>query len=393
MFDRLSDVAREVKDIVSWIRRERAGSEESVALLQALGRIENTCASARMLLSERIAESKIWQQNGHRSAAHFLARTTRTTVTRAVDALEIAKRLEQLPRTAEAFEEGKVSETEVREIASATSLDPSSEASLLQTARSGDVTALREHCRRVRHATVTDEMERYEAIHRSRYLRSWSDHDGAFRLDAKLTPDAGATVMAALAPHRRKVFEDARRAGRREQPETYLADALVSLVKGGADNSSGPRAMVHVRVDHSALVRGRRKDQEICEISGIGSIPVATARALASDSILSAVLTEGADVKAVAHLGRTIPARLRTALLARDTECAVPGCHNRHRLEIDHIEPVAEGGPTCLDNLVRLCRPHHHMKTHLRFRLIGRPGEWSWVAPGRKTVLAERAPP
>jgi hypothetical protein len=151
--------------------------------------------------------------------------------------------------------------------------------------------------------------------------------------------------------------------------------------------------MVHVRVDHSALIRGHRHGDELCEIDGIGPIPVATARALSSDAILAAVLTEGADVKAVAHFGRTIPTRLRTALRARDTECAVPGCHSRHRLEIDHIEPFAEGGPTSLDNLVRLCRPHHHMKTNLGFRLIGGPGRWKWIAPHEGTISAERAPP
>jgi hypothetical protein len=107
--------------------------------------------------------------------------------------------------------------------------------------------------------------------------------------------------MAALEPHRKKVFEDARRAGRRQNPEAYLADALVSLARAGEqEGSSAPRAMVHVRVDHAALVRGQRNGDEVCEIDGIGPIPVAVARALSSDAILSAVLTEGADVKAVA---------------------------------------------------------------------------------------------
>ncbi|HEV2906931.1 MAG TPA: HNH endonuclease, partial [Actinomycetota bacterium] len=183
----------------------------------------------------------------------------------------------------------------------------------------------------------------------------------------------------------------------KDRPEAYLADALVSRAEEGSSPNTkghaGPRAMVHVRVDHAALLRGHRKGAETCEIAGIGPIPVATARALASDAVLAAVLTEGADVKAVAHLGRTIPARLRTALQTRDTECAVPGCHNRHRLEIDHIEPFAEGGPTSLDNLVRLCRPHHHMKTNLGFRLVGGPGKWKWISPDETAATAKRSPP
>jgi hypothetical protein len=397
MFERLKEVRQEIRDLASWIRREQIPAEHAASLLQEIGGIENTCASLRVLLSGRVAKTSLWQKQGERSAAHWVARATRTTVSRAAESLETSKRLETLPATAETFENGSISESQVREIVSAAALNPLSEEGLLATARNGDVTALREACRKVRNAAVTDEVERYEAIHRSRYLRSWSDYDGAFRLDARLTPDAGATVMAALEPHRRKAFEDARRAGRKERPEAYLADALVSLAEDGpsptAAKSSGPRGMVHVRVDHAALVRGRRKGEETCEIAGIGSIPVATARALASDAILAAVLTEGADVKAVAHLGRTIPARLRTALEARDSECAVPGCHNRHRLEIDHIEPFAEGGPTSLNNLARLCRPHHHMKTHLGFRLNGRPGKWTWIPPEERAGAAERGPP
>jgi hypothetical protein len=391
MFERLEEIGREIRDLVLWMGRENLDPREASSLLRELGRIENSCAAARVLLSGRIAESNFWQKEGDRSAPHWVARATRTTVSKAVETLETAKRLEELPRTNEAFQKGTVSETQVREIASAASLSPSSEDKLLETARTGDVTGLRDACRRVRHAAVTDEMARYEAIHRSRYLRSWSDHDGAFRLDARLTPDAGATVMAALEPHRRKVFEEARKAGQKARQEAYLADALVALARipsGDSNGASGPRAMVHIRVDHSALVRGNRKGEEVCEIPGIGPIPVATARALSSDAILAAVLTEGADVKAVAHLGRNVPARLRTALQARDSECAVPGCHNRHWLEIDHREAVTEGGPTSLDNLVRLCRPHHHMKTHKGFRLIGRPGEWKWIAPDNV-----RAPP
>jgi hypothetical protein len=397
MFERLSEIGEEIRDLVSWIRRERVDGEEAISLLEEIGRIENTCASARVLLSGRIGESKLWKNRGERSAAHFVARATRTSVSRAVGVLEMATRLEELPRTTGAFEEGRVSETEVREIASAACLSPSSEKELLDTAKTGDVTALRGECRRVRSAAITDEGQRYEAIHRSRYLRSWSDHDGAFRLDGRLTPDAGATVMAALEPHRRKVFEDARRAGRKDRQEAYLADALVALAEtshgGETKETSGPRAMVHVRVDHAALIRGRRKAGEICEIPGVGPIPVATARALSSDAILAAVLTEGADVKAVSHLGRTIPARLRTALEVRDPECVVPGCHSRYRLEIDHVKPLAEGGRTSLDNLARMCRPHHHMKTLLGFCLEGSPGKWRWIPPKERAATADRGPP
>jgi hypothetical protein len=196
-----------------------------------------------------------------------------------------------------------------------------------------------------------------------------------------MTPDQGAKVVAGIEPHLRRVFQEARRAGRRESSEAYAADALVSLAEGEGVKGPGPRAMVQVRVDRSALVRGHTKDEEVCEIPGIGPIPVEVARRLSSDAIVKAILTDGEDVRSVAHLGRTIPSRIRSALEARDPTCVVPGCDTRVGLEIDHRVPFAEGGPTALENLARLCRWHHHLKSHRGYRLSGSPGGWSWSGP------------
>ncbi len=156
----------------------------------------------------------------------------------------------------------------------------------------------------------------------------------------------------------------------------------MELVCGHASGTGmGIGTMVHVRVDHASLVRGRTEPGEVCEIPGIGPIPVATARALADDAILKVLVTDGVDVLAVAHGGRTIPARLRSALEERDPVCCVPGCGIRRGLEVDHRIPWAEGGPTTMANLARLCAWHHYLKTHCGYRLAGRPGAWSWLPP------------
>ncbi len=110
-------------------------------------------------------------------------------------------------------------------------------------------------------------------------------------------------------------------------------------------------------------------------------MPAATARALAGDAILKVIVTEGTDVRAVSKTTRTIPTRLRSALEARDRMCVVPACDQTRRLEIDHIAPFADGGPTSLANLARLCRVHHFQKTHLGYLLSGTPGAWTWETP------------
>jgi hypothetical protein len=125
-----------------------------------------------------------------------------------------------------------------------------------------------------------------------------------------------------------------------------------------------PPATVIVRVDRDALLRGHTIPGELCELDGQGPVPVPLARALAVDSFLSIVFTEAGDIRAVAHLGRTINATLRTALTYRDRNCVVPGCAMPYGLEIDHVRPMELGGVTTLDNLALLCRHHHRLKTY-----------------------------
>jgi hypothetical protein len=87
------------------------------------------------------------------------------------------------------------------------------------------------------------------------------------------------------------------------------------------------------------------------------------ARDMANDSFLRFIFCESGDIRSVFHFGRTINKALRTALVHRDRNCVVPGCRVSSRLEIDHVLPVTEGGPTTLDNLALLCHHHHFLKT------------------------------
>jgi hypothetical protein len=83
------------------------------------------------------------------------------------------------------------------------------------------------------------------------------------------------------------------------------------------------------------------------------------------------IFSKGADITAVAHVGRTIPARLRTALEERDPTCVVPECDVRKGLEIDHVIPYAEGGLTTLANTARLCSLcRHRHKPHYADLLV-----------------------
>ncbi len=52
---------------------------------------------------------------------------------------------------------------------------------------------------------------------------------------------------------------------------------------------------------------------------------------------------------------------MRRALRVRDKGCRFPGCTNTRFVDGHHIKHWADGGETSLDNLVLLCRHHHHL--------------------------------
>ena len=134
--------------------------------------------------------------------------------------------------------------------------------------------------------------------------------------------------MAALQPYEAELFEEARTLGasRAAGCARVRRDDLDGRPFAAArfvDCPSRAPATVVARVDHTAFTRGHTVAGEVCEIVGVGPIPVAVARRLADDAFLKALIHDGTDVLAVSHLGRSIPARLRTAVEELYPECAL----------------------------------------------------------------------
>ena len=67
------------------------------------------------------------------------------------------------------------------------------------------------------------------------------------------------------------------------------------------------------------------------------------------------------EVLNIGRRSRTIPPAMRRALKARDGGCRFPGCTNHKFVDGHHIKHWSKGGETSLDNLVLLCRHHHHL--------------------------------
>ncbi|HEX4777833.1 MAG TPA: hypothetical protein VFW74_13735, partial [Acidimicrobiia bacterium] len=141
-----------------------------------------------------------------------------------------------------------------------------------------------------------------------------------------------------------------------------------------------PSYLSILRLDHEALLRGSVEGDELCEIAGLGPVPVRTARALLGESILKLVLTKGEDVASVTHLGRGPKVAQKIALLWQSPCCSVEGC-TRTRIEFDHREPWAKTKHTKLNELDALCTFHHDLKHREGWSLVDGTGKRPMVAP------------
>jgi hypothetical protein len=371
--------------------------------------LEKAVSAGLTMVAARASEARDWEKEGHRSPAHWLAEKTGSAYGTSAGVLETSERLVSLPETNEALRRGELSGAQVREITATAIQNPQTEGGLLKAAKDHGLKGLKEECLRTKARALSekDARARYEEIRKNRSLHMWTDQDGVGRIDVRLAPDDFARVFSAIGTEANAVFAEARKAGHRESGVAYAADALVALVTGTSVSSENapfarggsttqatstgrqrqdnprPTTTMHLRVDLAALKRGELEDGECCEIPGIGPVPLATARNVLGDSFLKVIIGDAVDVTSVCHLGRAVPAHIRSALEDRDEKCVVPGCDVAKGLEIDHYRIAFENdGPTELWNLCRLCHFHHYLKpTHCGYAISGKPGSWEWTGP------------
>ena len=247
------------------LRRYAAGFDPAVLsaaqaaeVVEAATAVERMAATLGAKAAARRAETGGWKEAGERSAAAELARRAGSTVAQAAEAISTARRLEHLAVLDAAARAGELSAQQAATVADAAAADPASEARLVEVAKTSSLAGLREECARAKAAACVDLEARREHIAARRFLRDWTDAEGAWHLHMANNPEVGAEVMAALGPVRDRLFNAARAEGRREPTEAYAADALVEAVCGTDDEAAAPsrgRAKVIARVDLPAFLR------------------------------------------------------------------------------------------------------------------------------------------
>jgi hypothetical protein len=423
MFD-LEAVERTLRDLVAGVDPCTLDGRQAIELVDAFDRIERVAAAGKALVATQVEATDAWRGAGARDAIGFLSDRTSTSRARVRDGLSVTAGLTSMPLLERAFRSGALTIDQAADIAAAVSGRPESEAELVTLAATATRRQLKARC-----VEILAEGEGAEQQHRraraERSAASRVGRDGIWRGSVRLPIIDGAYVDKALDFFQTQIFDEARQRGDRDPFDAYRADALVAMARAAmgedgqctcahdqprSDDSAGQgdkqtrrrrrrrrssstRHAIVITVPHTTFLTGRPVAGEICQIPGVGPVPVSVVHGLLDDDpIIKAVVTKGRDITALATLTRSLKDDLRLAVLAaNDLQCGVPSCDNLRFLEIDHEWEYHKGGPTSYDNLRPLCSFHHRQRTTEDYELRGSPGSYQWVAPDGTVLAAEQS--
>ena len=306
---------------------------------------------------------------------------TRCTQREADRALARGELLSALPLVGAALSAGEISGAHVDALAKAaarTTVESVAESSLLQTAKTKPADAMRrqveDHVRRK--STADQAAERYRRQRRAR--RGFLAHDEMGVLHVEWDDSVFADVRAVIDDEvNREYHADGGRDGAAERrtPQQRVADVVAGLLLGRDRRVAGPPAvrtqmMVVAHPDGSA------------EIPGVGPLPPAeVGRLLCVSDLYGAVFSADGQPLWLGDRVRLASDAQWRALIVRDGGCVGCGA-DPSRSEAHHVRWRCNGGPTDIDNLVLLCRHHHHLVHDAGWRVIRVPaGDWELVPP------------
>jgi len=385
---------------------------ESVAKMDRLGHeiaelsAHLDAATARLLDLIREFDAGGGWNNGFSSCAHWLSWRVGIEMGAARERVRVARALGSLPRLADALARGELSYAKVRALTRVAT--PETEERLLKVGKAGTACHVE---RIVRGWRRVDQLaEAREAAHRqkSRALHVYQDEDGMVVVRGRLTPEAGAVLVQALAAARETLYQRARGTDAPAIPAADVpaetpsmaqqqADALALLAESTLHQSLDPgapgeRYQVVVHVDASVLADPEAPGQSVLE--GGTHVSAETSRRLACDATRVIMRhDEDGHVVEVGARTRTIPPALRRALHHRDRGCRFPGCGVSFG-QGHHIRHWAQGGPTTLSNLAMLCRRHHRAVHEDGYHVERRPdGELRFTRPDGRPLHDVPPPP
>ena len=301
---------------------------------------------------------------------------------------------------AAAFAEARLSYSKVRAITRFA--NAANEAEVVAVAECATAAQLEQLQAAMRRARSGDEVRRRRA---ARHFAYHYDDDGSLVGSFRLPPEQAAVFLHGLDTARGRIQplgSEGEPASAEAPPgasgSPTAADALVAMAErvltdasAEASPQTAERFQLVIHTSAEALARPDTRD----DTDGPGAaladgtrLHPSTARRLTCNCPTSTMTVDGDDQPL--HIGRRhrrIRGRLLRAVHARDRgRCRAPSCTNR-ATEIHHIRHWANGGPTCLPNLISLCDAHHWLVHEGGCTILTRrPGHWALLNPSGITV-------
>ena len=368
--------------------------EELVEIRRAADRLESVFVAAL----RRFERGREYLAEGAVSPVGWLRWSCRLSAGAAKDRLALARRLEELPGSEEAFKSGelgyqhsvllartadRIGSQAVREqepvlLEAAARLDPDRFAILLRHLR---------HCADP-DGYLADANRDFER----RYLELSRSLEGLYYLEGRLDAEGGAALQTALNALSKPLPNDRRAASERR------ADALLELCRRQLDGGGLPEVAgqkPHLSLTVAAETLAGLPGQPAGDLEWGLPVHSEMVRRLACDAALTPLVLDGeGSPVAVGQTTRTIPPSLRRALVLRDRGCRFPGCDRpADWTDGHHLKHWADGGPTTLANVVLLCRLHHRMVHEEGWRLAREDGAGLVAIPPSRSAGRCHSPP
>ncbi len=357
-----------------------SSAQESVCAIEqellVLNANLNAATYRFLVLAREFDRRMAWADWGMRSMPHWLGWKCGIGPVAAREQMRVAHALVGLPETAAAFSCGRISYSKVRALSRVATGE--TEGFFLNIAEHGTAGHRERIARYAKWGLALDDPQRLQAMVENTAFDWYYDDDGMLVLRARLMPDDGARLVAALNAMQQHV-PSVPVAARRVMALAAVAEATV----GAEPKGSVPEIVVHVRApmaeidtrhigDVSRTGDGRQPGNEAAhrtvddaaetsaDIDGGEAIPRATLERLCCDAgVVQLLEGEHSEPLWIARRSRVIPPAIRRAMNARHQGCRFPGCTHEHFLHAHHIQHWSRQGETSLKNLVTLCSFHH----------------------------------
>ena len=374
--------------------RQRALWERTAAVAGRLNR-----AHAELVdIAAELIDDRHWGDGGFKTPEHYLVVRAGLAPGHASDIVQVARRRTELVEAAAALDAGQLSLDQVAVIAR--SVPPSYVTSVTSLARNATVPQLRRAVSRHgfpvtppqqaaasagpddEAAAAADPRAQVQRAHDAARasaseeracarpdLSMSYDADGRFQLRYSAPATIGALVEQAVKEAKDALFTRRRDAADpgtnpgsapptnrgpvdpRAGLPTY-ADALEEMATRSlaavtsTSRASRYRVYLHLSTDGAW-------------INGGHAIPLRLLTRFITDGKVQPVWeTDGRPIS-VGRSMRILPDRTRRLIIDRDRGCRFPGCPTTSFVEIHHLNPWADGGPTDEHNQISLCTVHH----------------------------------